>query len=400
MAEMKDNKKEPSFTYSTEKSVSKPITNNEKKSKFSDFFNFKNNQKKVAIAVIVSLLLIGLAYVLISVSTKEKSNVATLAENGIETVQPVKTEKKEIEKTDEETSKPSLWTRIKNWFTMPASDKKPSFDIARSKDGDLLITGRAKADTKVYILKDERDFAIETTDKNGEFVYIHKARLPEGNAKFSMYVTDEEGNKTFSEQDIIFSISYTQGKELAVLVGNNKPSKVLQAPANKYSSKFYLQNLDYDDDGEITFSGVAKTNAKLQIYVNNKLVASGYTKDKTEFVLSGEIDDFKEGEKYTVRVDMIMAEKDGKEIVCDRLTYKFAPSFFKGVGNSYIVKYGDNLWNISYSKYGKGSSYVVIFEGNKEQITNPDLIYPNQVFSVPNKDSEMYLDTRKKHYKE
>lgn len=44
---------------------------------------------------------------------------------------------------------------------------------------------------------------------------------------------------------------------------------------------------------------------------------------------------------------------------------------------------GDNLWQISRKTYGNGLRYTVIFDANKEQIKDPDLIYPGQIFVLP-----------------
>ena len=41
------------------------------------------------------------------------------------------------------------------------------------------------------------------------------------------------------------------------------------------------------------------------------------------------------------------------------------------------------LWTIAYRIYGDPLKYIQIFEENKEQITNPDLIFPGQLFSIP-----------------
>ncbi|MBB4001003.1 MAG: LysM peptidoglycan-binding domain-containing protein [Aurantimonas endophytica] len=49
-----------------------------------------------------------------------------------------------------------------------------------------------------------------------------------------------------------------------------------------------------------------------------------------------------------------------------------------------IIRRGDSLWRISRETYGMGSRYVVIYLANGDQIRNPHLIYPGQVFSVPN----------------
>lgn len=50
---------------------------------------------------------------------------------------------------------------------------------------------------------------------------------------------------------------------------------------------------------------------------------------------------------------------------------------------TYKVKKGDCLWNIAKSIYGDGSKYTKIYEANKDKITNPNLIYPDQVFTIP-----------------
>ena len=44
---------------------------------------------------------------------------------------------------------------------------------------------------------------------------------------------------------------------------------------------------------------------------------------------------------------------------------------------------GDNLWQISRKTYGNGLRYTVIFDANKDQIRDPDLIYPGQIFVLP-----------------
>lgn len=50
---------------------------------------------------------------------------------------------------------------------------------------------------------------------------------------------------------------------------------------------------------------------------------------------------------------------------------------------SYTVVKGDCLWNIAKTFYGDGSKYTVIFNANKDKISNPDLIYPGQVLTIP-----------------
>ena len=56
-----------------------------------------------------------------------------------------------------------------------------------------------------------------------------------------------------------------------------------------------------------------------------------------------------------------------------------------------MVAPGDNLWRISRTTYGKGMRYPVIVRANREQIRNPALIRPGQVFVLPHvSDSEAH----------
>ena len=47
------------------------------------------------------------------------------------------------------------------------------------------------------------------------------------------------------------------------------------------------------------------------------------------------------------------------------------------------VQPGFTLWGIARQNYGDGILYVQIYEANRDQIRDPDLIYPGQVFAIP-----------------
>ncbi|MBT3204616.1 MAG: LysM peptidoglycan-binding domain-containing protein [Gammaproteobacteria bacterium] len=58
-------------------------------------------------------------------------------------------------------------------------------------------------------------------------------------------------------------------------------------------------------------------------------------------------------------------------------------------GSEYTVVSGDNLWNISgkESIYGNPYQWPLIYKANSDQITDADLIYSGQVFSIPSASS-------------
>lgn len=55
-------------------------------------------------------------------------------------------------------------------------------------------------------------------------------------------------------------------------------------------------------------------------------------------------------------------------------------------GKTHTVKSGDTLSAIAQKHYGKASRWRAIFDANRDQIDNPDLIHPGQVLKIPAQD--------------
>lgn len=66
---------------------------------------------------------------------------------------------------------------------------------------------------------------------------------------------------------------------------------------------------------------------------------------------------------------------------------KVAPQATSGNvgGQTYTVKAGDTLSKIAKEHLGNASAYMAIFEANRDQLSNPDLIKPGQVLKIPAK---------------
>jgi nucleoid-associated protein YgaU len=60
----------------------------------------------------------------------------------------------------------------------------------------------------------------------------------------------------------------------------------------------------------------------------------------------------------------------------------------QNVGSAVIIRRGDTLWRLSRRVYGRGIRYTTIYLANEEQIADPDMIWPGQVFSVPSETDE------------
>jgi nucleoid-associated protein YgaU len=55
---------------------------------------------------------------------------------------------------------------------------------------------------------------------------------------------------------------------------------------------------------------------------------------------------------------------------------------------SIIIRKGDTLWQIARKVYGRGVTFSTIYNANTGQITDPNLIFPGQVFALPVKTQE------------
>ena len=60
----------------------------------------------------------------------------------------------------------------------------------------------------------------------------------------------------------------------------------------------------------------------------------------------------------------------------------------ESVDGAVIIRRGDSLWRISRRVYGLGVRYSTIYLANQDQIRDPDMIWPGQVFKVPEKTQE------------
>ena len=88
--------------------------------------------------------------------------------------------------------------------------------------------------------------------------------------------------------------------------------------------------------------------------------------------------------KHVIRADQIGANNN----VMARVEVPFAldaSQLAMQAGEIRVIQ-GTSLWRIARRAYGAGINYTLIYEANKDQIKNPDLIYPGQVFNLPAKE--------------
>lgn len=148
-----------------------------------------------------------------------------------------------------------------------------------------------------------------------------------------------------------------------------------------------LDTIGYSARGDVQLSGRAQDgSAKVRIYLDNRSVGSLPVDSAGRW--RGDLQDIDEG-VYTLRVDELRA--DGA--VSSRVETPFkresanvlaeASAENDGPISEVTVQKGATLWAIARDRYGDGTLYVRVFEANTDAIRDPDLIYPGQVFDLP-----------------
>ncbi|WP_186394758.1 LysM peptidoglycan-binding domain-containing protein [Stappia sp. TSB10GB4] len=157
---------------------------------------------------------------------------------------------------------------------------------------------------------------------------------------------------------------------------------------------------------KVFVAGSGQPNSNVRVYLDNQLVGEARTDAQGRWLLEtqGEVNP---GE-VALRADQVTAG-DGAVAARAEVTFEKAAdeavilrpvalSGEAGAGSgasgdagsrqipSVIIRTGDNLWTISQRRYGAGIRYTTIYQANKDQIRNPDLIYPGQVFMLPEGD--------------
>jgi len=271
---------------------------------------------------------------------------------------------------------------------------KPSFDVVRvNPKGDTVIAGRAEPGSTVTILDRGKVIGKVTADQRGEWVFVPDKPLAPGSRQLSLEAHKAGQAPIKSESDVVLVVPErqkdiagqptdkdTQALALKVPRQGSGPTTVLQKTTSHKVGDLSVDVVDYDDQGRLSIGGQAPPQTQLNIYLSNQFVGRATANNKGQWRLN--LKKPVEPRLYTLRVDQV----DAKGKVLSRVTFPFTrskPITSMQPGTFVIVQPGNSLWRIARRKYGTGFQYTVIYEANKDQIKNQDLIYPGQIFALP-----------------
>ncbi|MBT25731.1 MAG: peptidoglycan-binding protein LysM [Rhodobacteraceae bacterium] len=187
-------------------------------------------------------------------------------------------------------------------------------------------------------------------------------------------------------------------KAPAVILADKDGVKVVQ-PAQteadpEVRASVAIDAISYTDTGEVTVAGRGKPGKFVQIYLNN--AAAGGTviglKGQWSTVLAAvqpglytlRADELDAGGKVLSRIETPFKREAPEKLATAQPEAPEQPKDPNAPPVKVVtVQPGSTLWAIAREKYGEGTLYVRVYEANKDRIRDPDLIYPGQVFVVP-----------------
>ena len=168
-----------------------------------------------------------------------------------------------------------------------------------------------------------------------------------------------------------------------VLLASKEGVRVLQAPKPDAMTAL-LGSISYDDAGDVALTGTA-SGEFVRVYLNNRAVATSQIEANGDWQAGLPAVDTG---IYTLRVDEL--DKQGQVVARVETPFKreepevlAAATETEKLVQAITVQPGATLWAIAQERYGSGTLYTRVFEANADTIKNPDLIYPGQVFRVP-----------------
>lgn len=178
-----------------------------------------------------------------------------------------------------------------------------------------------------------------------------------------------------------------------LLLADEDGVRVLPTGTPEALESVVIDAITYDAEGEVTLSGRGSGEGFVRVYLNNDPVLSapiaedGNWRTPLPEVDSGiytlRIDEIDEEGTVTSRVETPFLREEPEVLAAAQAETEANISEAAASISVVTVQPGFTLWGIARENYGEGILYVRVYEANKDQIRNPDLIYPGQVFTVP-----------------
>ncbi|MDA8716865.1 LysM peptidoglycan-binding domain-containing protein [Alphaproteobacteria bacterium] len=298
-----------------------------------------------------------------------------------------------------------------------------TIDLARVKpDGAAVFAGTAVPNTKIRIFEGNILLGETIANANGEWVSVLEKSLAAGQHLISVAMERRDGKTEIAVRSLAVEIYQdTETKPLVALLPETatevpmliqSPDDVDMAKPAATTSEAVIADAAKADAAMPKTADAAAANPQAKNLIAALAPSAIVWRDASRILISGT-------SRGGVRVTVNDAKGQfGEALVLADGAWQVAGSLDMGIAvnhlrfalfddvNQIIARYelpikardlakgqdgsplvvvnkGDMLWRIAYHQLGEGVKYVDIVRHNKQDISNPDLIYPKQIFAVP-----------------
>jgi hypothetical protein len=279
---------------------------------------------------------------------------------------------------------------------------KPSFDIVRvSPSGSGVLAGRAAPNADVIISDNGAAVGHAQADARGDWVFLPSTPLKPGGSELTLASRAPDGAVTHGDSPVIVLVPPVAAgppgatippalPPAVLLTPADAPPRLLQLPSEPSQPggggrvQLGLDVVDYDDRGGIRFAGRAPAGSDIRLYIDRQAAGDARSDGLGRWSLTPErtVD----AGAHQLRVDQL--SETGRvaariELPFERVEIPADASPVAAGEERVVVQPRQTLWALARHAYGRGVRYTIIYAANRDQIRNPDRIYPGQVFAVP-----------------
>jgi len=264
----------------------------------------------------------------------------------------------------------------------------PSFDVVRAEaDGSTVIAGQAEPSSSVEILANGAPIVRVEADESGSWATFLDTLDPTRETVLSLRGIDSAGEGAVGDRPVLLLPPAEDSSVLAVTLN---PDGDVGRLSGREAEQIQIEDVTYSESGDVEVGGSGPTGALVQVQVQRRdgtrieltgddiVVASPVDRGRWSALISERL--FQPDTVYRIAV---AAELPGGEVLDASIPFQWTqPEFTFGEG-FVVVQPGNNLWVISRRVYGRGIRYHWIYGANADQIEDPDLIFPGQIFALP-----------------
>ncbi|MGC9417561.1 MAG: LysM peptidoglycan-binding domain-containing protein [Rhodovulum sp.] len=263
----------------------------------------------------------------------------------------------------------------------PVAEPAPADDVGAGDKADALAAAEPDRESPIEARKEERN---ETASADsGAADAVSQDSGPGAVAEMAV-VTGAPAEET--------APVLPAPRTPAVLLSDAGGVQVLQAPAGDLppgTAGVLIEAISYDAGGAVVLAGRGEPGGALRLYLDNAAIAEARIDEAGRW--RRRIDEVAAG-VYNLRADLL--NPDGTVGARFETPFQREPTetlLAAAPGavpagteiRAITVQPGFTLWGIADRTYGSGFQYIKIFRANRDQIQDPDLIYPGQVFDLP-----------------